>query len=108
MISNEQHVRPHLTDVIVWPDCFTRLVYTSLVLAGDMLTNECNNIGRPLGNDMMSHGSSILCIYSIVLAANTVSIEHGDIEWASHKSSSHGRHSLARLLELAFFKLRWF
>ena len=65
-------------------------------------------LDEPLGNDMMSHGSSILCPYSIVLAANTVSIEHDDIECASHKFSSHGRHSLARLLELAFFKLRWF
>ena len=57
-------------------------------------------LDEPLGNDMMSHGSSILCPYSIVLAANTVSIEHDDIEWASHKS--------ARLLRLAFSILRWF
>ena len=55
-------------------------------------------LDEPLGNDMMSHGSSILCPYSIVLAANTVSIEHDDIEWAACKASSHGHHSLSLLL----------
>ena len=65
-------------------------------------------LDEPLGDDMMSHGRLIPCPYSIFLAGDTVSIEHDDIECASHKSSSHGRHSLARLLGLAFSKLRWF
>ena len=52
-------------------------------------------LDEPLGDDMMFHGSSILCPYSVVLSANTVSIEHDDIEWASRKASSHERHSLA-------------
>ena len=63
---------------------------------------------EPLDDDMMSHGCFVTCPYSIVLAGDTVSIEHDDIEWASRKVSSHRRHSLARWLGLALSILRWF
>ena len=56
-------------------------------------------LDEPLGDDMISHGSSIPCPYSIVRAGDTVSIEHDDIEWAARKASFHGRHRLAQLLE---------
>ena len=32
-------------------------------------------LGEPLGDDMMSHGSSISCLYSIVLAGDMVAIK---------------------------------
>ena len=47
---------------------------------------------EPLGDDMMSHGCSIPCPYSIVLVDDTVSIEHDDFEWSTR---SDRRQSLA-------------
>ena len=58
-----------------------------------------------LADDMMSHGCFIPCPYSIVLAGDTVSIEHDDFEWSTH---SDRHHSLARLFGLALSILRWF
>ena len=62
---------------------------------------------EPLGDDMMSHDSSIPSPYSIVLTGDSVSIEQDDIEWSSCKASSHRRHSLALMLGLALSILRW-